>query len=739
MKWTDLIEQHVAASAADNQSPDAKKLLQLYLCRLLTAPDGRLSFGQKDAVHNASLLGLAEVRGVQLTEGPATSHFEKNMKFQLDCLDEDLRSEEDSTSVPYPTKEEFRTSLLQRQAELERELAMAFEPPALGFNTLLETLEERLNLTPAELKVLTLMILSAQFHWVRNLITDVNTVDVFHAFRVLAFCLKEPMPAISEALGEGNTLAMAGFLANKKKNPQSDLDDLMAPGPLLRKLVETAGNQNDSSDSYVEMMFEEICPPAPASGFTLSSFSGVGDLQLVINYLRQVMEKGAKGANVLLYGPPGTGKTELARALAAHIGCPLYEVPTINESQTSLTGAERLDSVYLAQSFLKNRSNVLLLFDEMEDAFRDHRQLAKGWFNKLLEQNRVPTIWISNRVDHIDAAFLRRFAIVLPIQDGGAARMRSVADTLQHLPVSSDGLSALAKKPWMTPALANNLREVGGLLPAHQPQRNQQRLQSVLEERLTLARGEPVRVSIAEACPASSGLVFSSKWLNTTPSLRNVERLLRRGQPARLCLYGPPGAGKTAYASELAKRLDRPFNLVSGSDLQSCYVGDTEKNIAGMFNEAEHTGAVLLLDEADTFLFSRETAQRSWEVSMTNEFMVRMERFKGIFLATTNRMDSLDAAVMRRFQLKVRFAYLNAAQLKGILVKSVVDPERVGQLPESSLADFTAVTPGLIQTALNQLELLGLRPKLDRMLKALAEEQALQMGEAGKRVIGFHA
>jgi SpoVK/Ycf46/Vps4 family AAA+-type ATPase len=178
---------------------------------------------------------------------------------------------------------------------------------------------------------------------------------------------------------------------------------------------------------------------------------------------------------------------------------------------------------------------------------------------------------------------------------------------------------------------------------------------------------------------------------------------------------------------------------VSGSDLQSCFVGETEKNIAGIFIEAEHTGAVLLLDEADTFLFSRETAQRSWEVSMTNEFMVRMERFKGIFLATTNRMDSLDSAVMRRFQLKVRFGYLNAVQLKGILAKSVEDPERVAQLPESSLADFSAVTPGLIQTALNQLDLLGVRPKLDRLLKTLAEEQALQMGGSGKRMIGFHA
>ncbi|WP_303292311.1 ATP-binding protein [Marinobacter sp. SS5-14b] len=701
MKWSDLTDQHDVTRGVDNPSPDARMLLQLYLCRLMGAPDAKLSFDREDASYQANLLGLFDVQPEKM--------------------------------------EDFMAALKNRQQALEQQIASATVPPVLGFDRLLETLQARLNLKPAELKMLTFIILGSQFHWFRNVINDVMTVDVHHTLRVIAWALREPVSAVSDALDAEKTLTVAGLLSEKRMHARAEVGDLIMPGPLLGRLMEVLTERSEEDGDVARLIFETICPQAPAASFPLSAFSGMGDLQLVIDYLRRVVDSGAPGANILLYGPPGTGKTQLALSLAASMDLPLLEVPTSREDKRALTGSARLDAACLAQSFLKDRSQVVVLFDEMEDAFRDHRALAKGWFNKLLEQNRVPTIWISNRVDHMDAAFLRRFTLVLPIQDDGTRRKSHVAGTLNGLPVTPDWVAALAKKPWMTPALANNLRDVGSLLPVHQPQRNQQRLVSVLEDRLSLARGEPVKVSVEPKEQSQASLPFSTDWLQTSPNLRNVERMLRRRQPARLCLYGPPGAGKTAYASELAKRLDRPFNLVSGSDLQSCFVGETEKNIAGMFTEAERTGAVLLLDEADTFLFSRDTAYRSWEVAMTNEFMVCMERFKGVFLATTNRMESLDTAVMRRFQLKVRFGYLDSTQLRGLLAACVADPDKVAELSESALADFTAITPGLVQTALNQIQLLGLRPVLRRVLKTLEEEQVLQSGEVGKRGIGFHS
>ena len=72
---------------------------------------------------------------------------------------------------------------------------------------------------------------------------------------------------------------------------------------------------------------------------------------------------------------------------------------------------------------------------------------------------------------------------------------------------------------------------------------------------------------------------------------------------------------------------------------------------------------VLLLDEADTLLADRTHAGANWEVSHTNEFLAQMESFPGIFIFTTNMLDRLDAAVLRRFQFRREFEALRADQL----------------------------------------------------------------------------
>jgi hypothetical protein len=396
------------------------------------SPDAKLSFDREDACYQANLLGFSDVQPKKM--------------------------------------EDFMASLKNRQQALEQQMASATVPPVLGFDRLLETLQMRLNLKPAELKMLTFIILGGQFHWFCNVLSDLMAVDVHHTQRVIASALREPVSAVSDALDAEKTLTVAGLLSEKRMHARAEVGDLIMPGPLLGRLMDVLTDQSIEDDDVDRLIFETICPQAPAASFPLSAFSGVCDLQLVIDYLRRVADSGAPGANVLLYGPPGTGKTELARSLAASMDLPLLEVPTSKEDKRALTGSARLDAACLAQSFLKDRSRVVLLFDEMEDAFRDHRVLAKGWFNKLLEQNRVPTIWISNRVDHIDTAFLRRFTLVLPIQDDGTRRKSNVAGILDGLPVTADWVTALAKKPSMTPALANNLREVGSLLPVHQPQ-----------------------------------------------------------------------------------------------------------------------------------------------------------------------------------------------------------------------------------------------------------------------------
>lgn len=229
---------------------------------------------------------------------------------------------------------------------------------------------------------------------------------------------------------------------------------------------------------------------------------------------------------------------------------------------------------------------------------------------------------------------------------------------------------------------------------------------------------------------------YDIDWLHTRPGLESIVTRLTRRERGRLCLHGLPGSGKTALADHLAKRLGRELIRVSVSDLLDRYVGGTEAKIAECFQQAQQRGAVLLLDEIDSLLTHRAGAQHQWEVTQTNELLVQLERFDGILLATTNRVDNLDRAVMRRFDLKVEFLPLAPEQLRGLLqaVLPGRDHARLATLPESHLAK-RQLTPGNLRTALAQLDLRGLPLRLYTLLDALTQEEREQHGN--QRSVGF--
>jgi AAA+ superfamily predicted ATPase len=157
-------------------------------------------------------------------------------------------------------------------------------------------------------------------------------------------------------------------------------------------------------------------------------------------------------------------------------------------------------------------------------------------------------------------------------------------------------------------------------------------------------------------------------------------------EPSRnlnLLFYGPPGAGKSELARYIAHHLDRELMVRRASDIVSKYVGETEQNINQVFSEAEAMEAVLVIDEADSFLFNRERAVRSWEISQTNEFLTQMERFRGILICTSNRFADLDSASIRRFNHKVGFRYLK---------------------PEGNIIFYKRMLTGLSETPLSRVE-----------------------------------
>ncbi|MFU8819458.1 MAG: ATP-binding protein [Desulfurivibrio sp.] len=205
----------------------------------------------------------------------------------------------------------------------------------------------------------------------------------------------------------------------------------------------------------------------------------------------------------------------------------------------------------------------------------------------------------------------------------------------------------------------------------------------------------------------------------------------------RLCLYGPPGTGKTAFGQWLARQLDAPLHVRRASDLLGMYVGETEQNIARAFREAESDQALLLIDEADSFLQDCRRAMHSWEVSGVNEMLTQMEGYNGVFIASTNLLDSLDQASLRRFDLKIHFGYLRPAQAWPLFVsqcRALGLPRPPAKL-KSALAAITTLTPGDFAAVTRRHKFQPLAGPAG-LLSALQRECRLK-NEGGSKGIGF--
>lgn len=208
-----------------------------------------------------------------------------------------------------------------------------------------------------------------------------------------------------------------------------------------------------------------------------------------------------------------------------------------------------------------------------------------------------------------------------------------------------------------------------------------------------------------------------------------------------LLFYGTPGSGKSFLAKVIAHRLDRPLLQKRGSSLKGPYVGETEMLINRAFQEAEDVGAVLVIDEIDGFLYSRDQVSHSWEAGMVNEFLQCMEDFDGILIGTTNRFESLSKAALRRFTYKIGFRSLTGEGNR-IFYEKILDPlttTSLDQLAKEKLVKLTGLTPGDFKVVRDRYGLLPpeeVTPKV--LIEALQSEiRAKDTHEGRKSVMGF--
>jgi transitional endoplasmic reticulum ATPase len=165
------------------------------------------------------------------------------------------------------------------------------------------------------------------------------------------------------------------------------------------------------------------------------------------------------------------------------------------------------------------------------------------------------------------------------------------------------------------------------------------------------------------------------------------------------------------------------------SDLLGMFLGQSEHNIAAMFAEAVDRKAFLIVDEADSLLRDRSAATHSWEVTQVNEMLTWMEQHPLPYAFTTNLMDGLDRAAMRRFTFKAKFDYLETEQAVRTFRHFLLAE------PPAEITRLDRLTPGdfrVVQAKANILEITDSQ----RLLEMLREEVALKR-DGASRAIGF--
>ncbi|MCP5243672.1 MAG: ATP-binding protein [Burkholderiales bacterium] len=208
-------------------------------------------------------------------------------------------------------------------------------------------------------------------------------------------------------------------------------------------------------------------------------------------------------------------------------------------------------------------------------------------------------------------------------------------------------------------------------------------------------------------------LVHSTKILHQWGLGRNIK------PGYRALFYGPPGTGKTLTATLIGAAADIDVYRIDLSMVVSKYIGETEKNLANVFDQAVNKHWILFFDEADA-LFGKRTQTSSANDRYANQeiayLLQRIEDYPGVVILATNLKVNIDEAFARRFQTSVHFALPDAEQRlrlwQGMFADNRLLSENVDLI---ELADKYALSGGAITNAVRYAAIQAIRMKRETM------------------------
>jgi len=386
------------------------------------------------------------------------------------------------------------------------------------------------------------------------------------------------------------------------------------------------------------------------------------------------------GPVMVLAGASGSGKRSVAAALCHECGGPLLAVnlaamPAEADLSRQLRLIERDAALLGAAIYWHGGIGEPAEGEAAETLGRQRGALASVW--RAIDTARVPCIWAGGDVAGLGSAFTRRGSITLRLPlPTHAQRTQLWSRELAGARCEDEvDLSALASRFKLN---------FGAIVQAAASARRIARLRADAEAPLSLR-------DLFDACRLHSNQKLSALARKSTPHHRWSDIVLpadRVAQLREICNHvkyrervygdwgfgaklvlgkglavlfaGPSGTGKTMAAGIIASELGLDLYRIDLSTVISKYIGETEKNLSKIFDEAETSNAILFFDEADALFGKRSEVRDSHDRYANIEvgyLLQRMEQYEGIAILATNFRKNMDEAFVRRLHFTIEFPF----------------------------------------------------------------------------------
>jgi ATP-dependent 26S proteasome regulatory subunit len=387
-----------------------------------------------------------------------------------------------------------------------------------------------------------------------------------------------------------------------------------------------------------------------------------------------------RGIAVLIHGSPGSGRTVLSRATAGKLGRRVLQIDAAKLRQAPFVIAAEILDLACAEA---------AAFDELVVVRSAHDVIASAValavpMARAIAANPVAVVLIG--LDNGTVA--SEMEQVLVWRHPHEMKPTSVDPAhlwLTNLPPDVELAAGLdidnfARSIHLTPAQVRGAARVAILAGAGKGPLGEAELGAAARSQLEVGLGNLAEVQ--EATLRMSDIVLPQEQLDQVEEViaaaRNRDLVLRRWGLRRTikrglsisCLFdGDPGTGKTLAAEVIASELGLQLLRINVASIVDKFIGETEKNLTKIFEQARPDTTLLLFDEADS-LFSKRTevthAVDRYSNMDVNVLLQLIERFEGTAVLTTNLKRGIDTAFERRIMFKVRFERPEAEQRKKI-------------------------------------------------------------------------